>query len=458
MRLVDTHCHLDLPEYKDDLEAVIARAAGSGVVRMVVPGINLESSRKAVKLASEHDDIYCAVGIHPHDADKYTANDISGLRELLGNKAKIVAIGEIGLDNYRHYSSPEAQRKLLSECLDLAREYERPVILHSRAAGRELLEMVRSEGMPAAGGVVHCFSEEIDVLRGFLSLGLHVSFAGYITFPGNGGAREAIEVVPMDRLLLETDAPYITPVPHRGKRNEPANVRYLVDVYAEIYGHTAFDMARITSHNANSLFGLGLEESFSIAYPIRGSLYLNITNRCTNRCSFCTRQYSDYVKGHKLALPSEPPAEEVISAMGDISGYDEIVFCGYGEPTLRLDVIKDVAAEIKKKGKKVRLNTNGEGDLINSRKIAPELKGLVDSVSISLNAPDAGTYVKLCEPVFGDGTYRAILEFADECLAEGLEVELTCVDVISEEEVGACRRIAGEHGARFRLRRMNVVG
>ncbi len=455
MRLVDTHCHLDFPDYEEDLEEVLTNAKDSGVERIIIPGTTVESSRKAVELATKYSEIFAAIGIHPHEADEITDSTIQDLRTIGVTFKKIVAVGEVGLDYYKGYSSKENQKKLLERSLTLARELDLPVIFHNREAGDDFVEIIKRF---RPRGVMHCFSGSEKLLVEVLDLGLYISFAGNITFEKAEDLRNLARLVPVERLLLETDGPFLTPEPLRGKRNEPCNVKYLLDLYTEMYKLSAEDIARITSHNANQLFGLGLQEEPKTAYAIRNSMYLNITNRCTNRCTFCTRDRSNFVKGHNLKLSKEPTAEEVMHDMGDISGYDEIVFCGFGEPTMRLDVIKKIASYAKTKNKKVRLTTNGEGDLINDRIIAPELKGLIDSLSISINAADAETYDRYCRSEYGKAAYGAILNFIKNCREEDIEVEVTCLDVLNKENIEACRRIAKEYGAIFRQRYLNVVG
>ncbi|HNX91125.1 MAG TPA: YchF/TatD family DNA exonuclease [Candidatus Omnitrophota bacterium] len=458
MRLVDTHCHLDLAEFDNDLDEVIKRAESSDVRNIVIPGIDLDSSKKAVAIASRHSGIFAACGIHPAGADSFSDGIISGLRELCLSSDKVVAIGEIGIDHYRDYSRHDNQEQAFVKCLDLARDLDLPVIIHCREAWPDLLRILKARQTRQFKGVVHCFSGDKQILDEVLTMGFYVSFAGNITYEKAKDLRDVAKFVPPEKLLIETDAPYLSPVPFRGKRNEPANVQKLVDIFSDIYALTKEDVARITTHNANQIFKLGLEEKGIIAYPIRDALYLNITNRCTNRCTFCTRDRSDFVKGHNLKLEKEPSADEVISAMGDISSYKEVVFCGFGEPTMRLDVLKKVAVHAKQKGKKVRVNTNGEGDLINSRCIVPELKGLVDAVAVSLNAPDAEKYDKMCRSVYGKDAYDAMLKFVKECKAAGIAVELTCLDIVGVEGVEACRKIAADLGGAFRMRVFNVVG
>jgi TatD DNase family protein len=380
------------------------------------------------------------------------------LREIASANDKVVAIGEIGLDYFRNHSEPENQKKLFKHCLTLAQEMDLPVILHNRNADDDFLEIIKQASAAGVKGVVHCFSGGVNFLKEVLALGFHVSFTGSITFDKAEDLRKVITQVPIERLLLETDSPYITPVPHRGKRNEPAYVKLLLDVYSKLYSLSPEDIARVTTHNANKLFGLGLKEKSKIVYPIRDSVYLNITNRCTNRCTFCTRQDSDFVMGHNLRLSGEPQIEEVINELKKIKEPKEVVFCGYGEPTLRLEAIKKIARYLKEKNCRVRLTTNGEGNLIYSRSIAPELKGLIDQVSISMNAFDDAGFKRLCKSVFGDGTFEAILGFIDDCVKQEIEFEITCVDVIGEEGVSKCRTLAESHGARFRLRKMDMVG
>ncbi|MGE5818765.1 MAG: TatD family nuclease-associated radical SAM protein, partial [Deltaproteobacteria bacterium] len=259
-------------------------------------------------------------------------------------------------------------------------------------------------------------------------------------------------------LLIETDAPYLAPQPLRGKRNEPAFVRHTAEMIAQIKGLTFDDVSRITSFNAMQLFGIGtVPDRGQITYPIRNSLYLNITNRCTAACTFCVRYNTDFVKGHNLRLTEEPTADAVIAEIGDPTRYAEIVFCGYGEPLLRLDVIKAVAAEVKRRKGKVRIDTNGHANLIYKRNVLPELAGLVDAVSVSLNAQNAEVYEKLTQPKFGPMTYDAVKEFIREAKKYIPEVTATVVSAPGVD-IEACRKIAEGLGAKFRVREYNVVG
>ena len=287
----------------------------------------------------------------------------------------------------------------------------------------------------------------------------YISFAGPITYPNADKLRKVVKSIPTNRLLIETDCPYLAPQQMRGKRNEPAYVRHVAEKVAEVKGLTVEDIERVIRLNVHNLFGIGdVNEIGRVTYKIRNSLYLNITNRCTNECYFCARTTDPWVQGYNLRLEDEPLSEDILKEIGDPKRYDEVVFCGYGEPTLRLNIIEEVSKKVKEMGGKIRLNTNGHGNLINKRNILPELKGLVDTISVSINAEDSEKYNKICHPVFKNSTYEAVKEFIKEAKKYIHEVVVTIVDVpeVDEEK---CKEIAEkELGVKFRERRYNVVG
>jgi len=189
-----------------------------------------------------------------------------------------------------------------------------------------------------------------------------------------------------------------------------------------------------------------------IAYELGEALYLNITNRCTNDCDFCIRRTADGIGGHRLWLDEEPGPEEVLRAVGDPTGYEEVVFCGYGEPLLRLDVVVEVSRAIKERGGRVRVDTNGHANLVYGRNVVPDFARYVDEVSVSLNAQDAATYEKICHTVYGRRAFSAVLEFARECVRRVGPVTLTVVEW-EGVDVDACEEIARRIGARLRVRK-----
>ena len=455
--LIDTHAHLEMREFSDDRDDVIQRAREAGVEYIVTIGTTVESSRDAVMLADKYDFIYAAVGIHPHEVKDILHPAYEILRHFAQHK-KVVAYGEVGLDYHYEHSPRTDQKRKFRDMLREARELGLPVIIHDRDAHEDTLQILSEEWSPDLGGVMHCFSGDTEMANKVIEMGLSISVAGPITFPKAESLREVVRQIPIEHLLIETDSPYLAPQAVRGKRNEPAYVRHTAAAIAAIKGLSFDDVARITSFNAMQLFGIGsISGRGRITYPIRNSLYLNITNRCTAACTFCVRYHTDFVKGHNLRLKDEPTAEEMIKEIGDPKRYAEIVFCGYGEPLLRLDVVKAVAADVKRRGGTVRIDTNGHANLIHKRNVLPELAGLVDAMSVSLNAQNAALYDKISQPKFGGITYEAVKDFIREAKKHIPDVTVTVVS-LPEVDIEACRKIADGLGVKFRVREYNVVG
>ena len=456
--LIDTHAHLEMPQFDGDRDEVIKRTVESGISLIIDVGSDLKGSRTALELARRYDFIYASAGIHPHEVKGVTIETYKEIRELLSDP-KVVAVGEIGLDYYKDYSPRDIQQREFINQIRIAKEFKKPVIVHSRDAREDTLKILKDEKVSEIGGIMHCFSGDEEMARRCMDMGFYISFAGPVTYPNADKLRKVVKSIPTNRLLTETDCPYLAPQQMRGKRNEPAYVRYVAEKIAEVKGLSLEDIERIIELNVYNLFRIGRPDKMGRrTYKIRNSLYLNITNRCTNECFFCTRISDPWVQGYNLRLEGEPSAEDIIKEIGDPKVYDEVVFCGYGEPTLRLNIIKEVSKKIKELGGKIRLNTNGHGNLINKRNILPELKGIIDTISISLNAEDNEKYNKICHPIFKNGTYEAVKEFIREAKKYIPEVVATIVDVpeVDEEK---CKEIAEkELGVKFRERRYNVVG
>lgn len=457
--LSDSHAHLDMPQFDRDREAVIQRAKQAGLYYILTIGSTLENCKKGLRIAQGHDFVYAAVGIHPHDAKELNQAVLDELGQMAQDE-KVRAIGEIGLDYYRNLSPPQVQRRAFREQIQLARALNLPVIIHDREAHEEILKILQEEKAPEVGGIIHCFSGDWAFAKKCLDLGFHISIAGPVTYEKATVLQEVTRKIPDERLLIETDCPYLAPAPFRGKRNEPALVVHTARKVAQLRGVEPEDIGRITTLNLRRLLGLYDAETGAVAYRIRNALYINITKDCTNYCVFCVRNYSDFVKGHNLRLLEDPGAAQIIEAVGDPSPYEEIVFCGLGEPFLRLEVIKEVARALKgkAKNKKIRINTNGQGNLIHGRNILPELAGLIDALSVSLNAENAEKYEKLCRPPFGPETYEKIKEFIREAKKYIPEVGVTVLDMPGVD-MEACRRVAEEElGVSFRVRGYNAVG
>jgi TatD DNase family protein len=251
--LVDTHTHLTMNEFKADLDDVIQRARDSGVMKMITVGTDLESSRDSVSLTERYHEIFAAVGLHPHEANKEFGG-LSRIRELAAH-FKVVAIGEIGLDYYYDFSPREFQHHCFKAQLELARQLDLPVIVHVRDAMDDALSIIRSAGKPPWRGVFHCYGGTREEIPDVLKMGFHISFTGVVSFK-NFRHMDAVQEVPLSRLLLETDAPYMTPVPHRGKRNEPMYLPYTVQAIAKMTDISEERLIKSTTQNANTLFHL----------------------------------------------------------------------------------------------------------------------------------------------------------------------------------------------------------
>jgi TatD DNase family protein len=456
--LIDTHAHLEMPEYAADLPAVLERARNAGVIHIVSTSIDLPSLQRNLELAASHPGFITATaGVHPNDTASVTERDWDEVERLAADP-RVVAIGETGLDYHRDRAPRTRQAEFFVRHIALARALGKPLVVHSREAAADTFAVLERERAGEIGGVLHCFSGSREDGERALALGFFLSIAGPLTYP-RSALPEVARSLPIERMLVETDAPFLSPQSRRGKRNEPAFVAETTAALAALKGLAERDVRRITTRNACSLFRLPCPPAApEIAYPIRNSLYLNVTSRCSNRCTFCTRESSPVVKGHDLSLDREPTAAEILAAAGDVSGYDEVVFCGFGEPLLRWDVVREVATTLKSRGARVRINTNGQARLFLGRDILPEMSGVIDALSVSLNAPDAARYAKICRPDAGEDAYAAVKAFIRAAKTYVPSVTASVV-ALPGVDVEACRHIAEEElGASFRVRPYNEVG
>ncbi|MFN4292534.1 MAG: TatD family hydrolase [Thermoflexales bacterium] len=253
--LFDTHCHLDVAAFDADRDAAIARARAAGVSRFLNPAYDLESSRRAVALAQTHAGVVAAVGVHPNDAADFDEAKLAELRAL-ARAPQVVAIGEIGLDYYRRTTPPDKQIQAFIAQLALAGELNLPVIVHCRDAYDDALALLREHGRGLPGLVMHAFSGRKEHLRAALALGVYIGIGGPVTYPNAHALRDVVKAAPLERIVIETDSPYLAPQSHRGRRNEPAHVVEVARAIAEIRGMSARDIARITTDNGRRLFGL----------------------------------------------------------------------------------------------------------------------------------------------------------------------------------------------------------
>lgn len=255
--LIDAHCHLSELS-PGDLEAVLERAKAAGVARFLAigAGYGLEDNAKTLAIANAHAEVYCALAVHPHDARLVDDANFEALAGLIRDNDKVRAVGEIGLDYHYMNSEKEPQRDVFRRFIRLAREVGKPVVIHDRECGEECPQILEEEGAGEVGGMVHCFSGTTDLAKRYLDLGFFVSFTGIITFKKADDLRAVVKMVPLNRLLIETDSPFLAPTPHRGKKNEPAFVKHVAECVAQTKGVSFEEVARVTWENAERFLGL----------------------------------------------------------------------------------------------------------------------------------------------------------------------------------------------------------
>jgi TatD DNase family protein len=253
--LFDTHAHLNAFQYEEDIVEVIQRAQAENVTHIVVVGFDKDTIKKAMELTDQYDMIYAAVGWHPVDAIDMKEEDLEWIKELALHP-KVVAIGEMGLDYYWDKSPKEIQKDVFRRQIRLAKEVQLPIIIHNRDATEDVVNILKEENASEVGGIMHCFTGSLEVAKQCMDMNFYISFGGPVTFKNAKKPKEVATEIPLERLLIETDCPYLTPHPFRGKRNEPSYVKYVAEQIAELKGISVDEIAKITSDNAKKLFGI----------------------------------------------------------------------------------------------------------------------------------------------------------------------------------------------------------
>lgn len=252
---IDSHAHLDDERFDEDRKALIDSLKENKIELVINIGYDIGSSRASVDLAKEYENIYAVVGVHPHDAQDVSEDYLEELKEL-SQEEKVVAIGEIGLDFYYDNSPRDIQRKVFLDQLELARQLDLPVVIHTRDANQETFEILKEAQAKGTRGVLHCYSGSPEMALEYIKLGYYISLGGPVTFKKARVPKEVAKVVPLDKLLIETDCPYLTPEPFRGRRNEPKYVAYTAEVIAEIKGISIEELVEATSRNTKNVFGI----------------------------------------------------------------------------------------------------------------------------------------------------------------------------------------------------------
>jgi TatD DNase family protein len=251
--LFDTHVHLNASQYKEDRDEVIEQAFAAGVSHMVVVGFDRETIPLAIEIAEQYETIYAAVGWHPVDAIDFTDEDLTWIEELSAHP-KVVALGEMGLDYHWDKSPKEIQKEVFRKQVQLAKKIQMPIIIHNREATEDIIEILQEENAAKVGGIMHCYNDSTDYIQACLDMNFYISLGGPVTFKNAPMPKEVAVQVPLDRLLIETDAPFLTPHPYRGKRNEPAYVKLVAEQIAELRGMSFNELSKVTTENALSLF------------------------------------------------------------------------------------------------------------------------------------------------------------------------------------------------------------
>jgi TatD DNase family protein len=254
--LWDSHCHLEDERFTGEVDAALARMAEAGVGSCICAGSDLDSSRRVADIAAAHANVYGVVGIHPHEASTFDEATLPTLAALL-KAPRIVGVGEIGLDYYYDHSPRDVQRDVFAKQLEFAFEHQKPAVFHVRDAHGDVTDIFRAHKGRLPAGVLHCYTGSVESAREYLSMGFYISLSGTVTFPNARNIHDVARYVPLDRLLMETDSPYLAPVPKRGQRNEPAYVRFVAQRVADLRGIPLEELAAQTTSNVETLYGIG---------------------------------------------------------------------------------------------------------------------------------------------------------------------------------------------------------
>jgi TatD DNase family protein len=410
---------------------------------------------ETVALVESRPEVYGAIGIHPHDAKSWGTALEKKMRDALAGK-KILAAGEMGLDYYRDLSPRETQREVFRRQIAIALELGKPIVIHSREAFPDVIAILRETGAAKVGGIFHAFPGGIEEANQAIDLGFLIGIGGPLTYKSSR-LPETASRIPSSAFVLETDCPYLPPEPYRGKRNEPMHVSIVRDRLASIRGVEPADIDRAAETSYRRLLHKDRRFPPAVAYTLKGNIYINVTSSCTNNCAFCLRYRRDnFLYGYNLNLVADPGVSEMVAsaqALAKERHPGEIVFCGYGEPTCRVTDVIAAARELKKLGAPLRLDTNGHGNMINRRDIVPELADVFDAVSVSLNAHDAESYVRLCRPDAGAKAFDAVVDFIRRAAASRMECTVTVLDHPAVNVEASRALVATIPRARFRVRR-----
>ncbi len=417
--MIDSHCHLNLQHFDDDREVAIARAVSDGVVGFVNIGYDRDTLRETLELVERYPFVYGAAGVHPHDAQSLDDELDAQVRHALEHP-RILAVGEIGLDFYRNLAPREVQVEAFRRMIKLAREKDKPIVIHCRDAFNEVIDVLESEG-GSYRGIFHAFSAGEAEARKVSEMGFHVGIGGVATYR-NARLGETVAAIPLDRIVLETDSPYLTPHPWRGKRNEPSFVTHVARTVARVKGLSLAEVDRATTENTVAALGIPLDAMPRPVYKIEGCVYI---------------QAASADPADLDAIPTE--------------GVSEAIITGFTDPLERPEHVVALAARAKELGWRVRVNTWGLANQSAGRDVTTELVGSVDEVNVTLFGATARAHDELAVPPVGNEGWTSIRDFVRCCVAS--KIETVCEFVATPGfEAEPCRVFAHELGAVYDIR------
>jgi TatD DNase family protein len=426
----DSHCHLHFEHFDNDLDSVIDRAARSGITRIMIPSVDIPTAERALSIASKRRGVWFSAGFHPEHLPVHGGEEQwAGMKRML-IEPEASAIGETGLDLYHRTFPLEDQIFWFRRHIELASATGYPLIVHSRNAEAEVLEQLpESSSFPV---ILHCWGGDCRLTEQAVKRGFYIGFGGPLTYRKNEEQRKVLASVPRNRILLETDSPFLPPEPHRGSRNEPAFAAVVALAIRETVfpGMSVEAVLHLLGLNALRAYRLHpMDRRADILYRWGDSLYVNLTSRCGNHCVFCIRRFEDGVGGYFLRHRTDPPESMVLAAVDafPLEDFPELVFCGFGEPTLRPLLLQECAGRAKARGVRTRLNTNGLCTAFMDDEAVLRLLGTFDYVSVSLNASGEAEYNRICSPSSG-GAWEHLMRFLRLLRKADIEARVTAVE------------------------------
>jgi TatD DNase family protein len=417
--MIDSHCHLNLRHFEDDLEGVIANAVSDGIVAFMNIGYDRQSLRETLELVERFPFVFAAAGIHPHDASALDDAFEADVRHALDHP-RVVAVGEIGLDFYRDLTPRDVQQDVFRRMIRLAREKNKPIVIHCRDAFDEVLETLASEGT-GYRGIFHAFSGSVDDANRCFELGFHVGIGGVVTYR-NARLSETVAALPLERIVLETDSPYLTPHPWRGKRNEPSFVAHVARVVARAKDLPLADVARATTENYLAAMGLSPTALPRPVYRIEDTAYIQ-------------------------AVSAEPGDLDTIPE----AGIQEAVLTGLADPLHHFDHTLHLAGRARERNWRVRVNTGGLANQVAGHDITPEIADAVDEIVVVLFGATLDAHNRLAYPALNSEEWEMMRDFIRCASAAGID---TVCEFIATPgfEPEPCRKFAHDLGAKYDIR------